>query len=159
MSFETLAWIFVSAVAVHNLEEAIWLPAWSKSAGRWHAAVGSGEFRFAVAVLTAFAVAAAWLAVHQGKASMGAYLLCGYALAMVLNVLFPHVLASLVMRRYMPGTATALALNLPAGAFLIAAALNQDYIAIPSFLLSGPAVVIAIVGSIPLLFWLGRRAC
>jgi Protein of unknown function with HXXEE motif len=158
MSFETLSWLFVAAVAVHNLEEAVWLPAWSKTAGRWHVAVGAGQFRFAVAVLTALAVAAAGLAGQQGKASAGAYLLCGYALAMVLNAAFPHVLASLAMRRYMPGTTTALLFNLPAGAALIGVALDESYIALPRFLLAGPAVVLAIVASIPFLFWLGKKA-
>src|SRR5262245_23718629 len=108
MTFFALTWAFVLAVAIHNLEEALWLPAWSRRAGRWHYPVGAPEFRFAVLVLTAAVVAAALLANNGGKGSIGAYLLSGYALAMLLNVVFPHVLASLIRREYAPGTLTAL---------------------------------------------------
>jgi hypothetical protein len=158
MSFEMLSGLFVAAVTAHNLEEAVWLPGWSRSAGKWHASVSAGEFRFAVAVLTVLAALAAVLAVSQGKASAGAYLLCGYALAMVLNAAFPHLVASLAMRRYMPGTATALLLNLPVAAALIRTALDEGYITLSRFLLAGPAIVFGIVIALPLLFWLGRKA-
>jgi hypothetical protein len=157
MAFETLSGLFVAAVTAHNLEEAVWLPAWSRYAGKWHPEVTSFQFRFAVGVLTALAALAALLAVLQGKASAGAYLLSGYALAMALNAAFPHLLASLAMRRYMPGTATALLLNLPIAIALIRTALDEGYIILPLFLLTGPVVVVAIVISIPLLFWLGRK--
>ena len=158
MGFDALAWLFVAAVAVHNLEEAIWLPAWSRRAGKWHQAVAPSEFRFAVVVLTALAAGAAGLATTQGKQSVGAYLLSGYALAMLLNVIFPHLLASFVMRRYMPGTLTAFALNLPVTAALLHAAVGESYVEMRRFLFVGPVVVIAIVAMIPLLFWLGRKS-
>ena len=35
-SFQHWQWLFPAAITVHNLEEAIWLPAWSRTAGRWH---------------------------------------------------------------------------------------------------------------------------
>jgi hypothetical protein len=47
--------LFPVAITVHNLDEAVWLPAWSRTAGRWHVGVGAFEFRLAVAVLTALA--------------------------------------------------------------------------------------------------------
>ena len=52
MDFIWFTWLFVFAVAVHNLEEAIWLPAWSQRAGRCYHGVGNAEFRFAVTLLT-----------------------------------------------------------------------------------------------------------
>lgn len=156
MEFATLAWSFVAAVTLHNIEEAIWLPSWSRSAGRWHVHVGAREFRFAVAVLTGLAAVAAYLAAVQGKQSLGAYLLCGYALAMFLNVLVPHLVASLAMRRYMPGTLTALLLNLPVTLALLYRAFQEGYIALDRFMLLGPLVVVCIAASIPILFRLGR---
>jgi uncharacterized protein with HXXEE motif len=59
MTFFTLTWLFVLAVGLHNLEEALWLPAWSERAGRWCNPVGAREFRFAVVILTAAAAVAA----------------------------------------------------------------------------------------------------
>jgi hypothetical protein len=76
---------------------------------------------------------------------------------MLLNVLFPHVVASLVLRRYMPGTATAVLLNLPVTIGLLGRAFREGYVEPRAFLIFGPMVVIGIVGSIPLLFWMGRR--
>ncbi|TIV78605.1 MAG: HXXEE domain-containing protein [Mesorhizobium sp.] len=155
--FIILAWLFAAAVVVHNLEEAILLPAWSKRAGRWHSPVGAREFRFAVLMLAALAIGAALLAALQGQESMGAYLLSGYALAMLLNVVFPHLLATIAMRRYMPGTATALAFNLPVSVTLLHRAFEEGYISSARFALAGPAVVLAIVLLIPALFYLGRK--
>ncbi len=111
MNFERLARFFALGVTVHNLEEAIFLPAWSRHAGGWRVRVGAREFWFAVAILTAFAYVCAWL-VEMGS-ELGAYLISGYALAMLLNVFAQHLFATIASRRYMPGTATGLALNLP----------------------------------------------
>lgn len=152
-----LAAAFVVAVALHNLEEALWLPAWSRHAGRWHRPVGDFEFRFAVVVLTIVAAAVAVLAVRQGPGSVGAYLLTGYALAMLANVVAPHVAATVLLRRYMPGTATALALNLPATAALLATAFSEGWISGPVFAFAGPGVALALALSIPPLFGIGRR--
>jgi hypothetical protein len=155
--FNTLAWLFVAAVALHNLEEAAFLPAWSARAGRWYRPVGAREFRFAVVVLTVLAVVAALLATLQGREGVGAYILSGYALAMLLNVAVPHVLATIVMRRYMPGTATAVALNLPVTVALLRVALRDGYISATGFAQTAPVIVLALVASIPLLFHAGRR--
>jgi len=157
MTFVQSALLFAIATALHNLEEAIWLPEWSRNAGRWHHAVERDEFRFAVIVLTLLAVLSVVLAIHQGKESLGAYLVTGYALAMLLNVLLPHVVGSLVMRRYMPGTATAVLLNLPVTLYVLNLGFRECYIDSHTFVIVGPAVVVSIVGLIPLLFWAGRR--
>ena len=157
MDFTLLVWLFALAITVHNLEEAIWLPSWSKTAGRWHHPVNTGEFRFAVLVLTVLGYAVAALATFAGKESAGAYLIAGYALAMLLNVVFPHLLATIVMRRYAPGTITALFLNLPVTALLLHQALREGYIHIQKFAWMGPLVVVCLLASIPILFALGRK--
>ncbi len=157
MNFILLVWLFALVITVHNFEEAIWLPGWSKTAGRWHRPVDAGEFRFAVFVLTVLAYAAAGLATAAGKESAGAYLIAGYALAMLLNVFFPHVVATVVLRRYAPGTATALLLNLPVTALLLDQAFREGYVHIEKFAWVGPLVVVCILASIPILFVLGRK--
>jgi hypothetical protein len=156
MTFAILTWVFVLAVAVHNLEEALLLPAWSQQAGRWHHPVGAREFRFAVAILSLAACATAILANTGGKASLGAYLISGYALAMLLNVAVPHVLATVMLRQYAPGTLTAVLLTLPASALLLEHALREGYVRASVFLWAGPVIVLSIAASIPLLFAIGR---
>lgn len=157
MDFVILAWLFALVVTVHNIEEALLLPAWSKTAGRWHHPVGEREFRFAVVVLTVLAYATAGLAVAYGKESVGAYLLSGYAFAMLLNVLFPHVIATVVMRRYAPGTLTALLLNLPVTFLLLQKGFEEGYVHFQRFVWAGPLVVAGIMAAIPVLFAVGRR--
>jgi hypothetical protein len=157
MTYPILSGLFALAITLHNLEEALWLPRWSQSAGRWHRAVAAGEFRFAVGVLTALAYVAAGLSAVAGKESAGAYFIAGYALAMLMNVLFPHLLATLILRRYAPGTATALLLNLPITVLLLYQGLQEGYIRLSTFMWAGPLVVAAILGMIPLLFAIGRR--
>jgi len=74
MNFVLLSWLFALVITIHNIEEAILLPKWSKTAGRWHHPVGDREFRFAVAVITVLAYEAAYFATSGGKGSIGA---CG----------------------------------------------------------------------------------
>ena len=157
MNFVLLSWLFALVVTIHNLEEAILLPKWSKTAGRWHHPVGDREFRFAVAVITVLAYVAAYFATSGGKGSIGAYIISGYALAMLLNVLFPHLIATLAMRRYAPGTATALLFNFPITSLLLYQSFHQGYVEKSKYLYIGPIVVVGIVLLIPVLFVVGRR--
>jgi hypothetical protein len=157
MEFTGLCWLFVLALTVHNIEEAIYLPAWSKHAERWHRPVNAAEFRFAVTVITVAAYVLSGLVTIMGKQSVPAYLMAGVAFTMLLNIVIPHGAATLLLRRYAPGLATALLLNLPASAALLYVGFQSDYISLPQFLWSAPLVALAIVGSLPLLFWIGRQ--
>lgn len=59
LDFSTLCWLFVAAVAAHNLEEAIWLPDWSRAHAQWVRPLKACAFRFALIVLTLLAVVCA----------------------------------------------------------------------------------------------------
>jgi hypothetical protein len=157
MDFRIAAWIVALVSTLHNLEEAILLPAWSRTAGRWHHPVEKGEFRFAVLVLALLTYAAVGRALLGGREGIGAYLLTGYALAMLLNVFVPHLLATLALLRYAPGTATGLLLNLPATSLLLSHAFREGHVHASRFLWAGPLVVWAFLALIPLLFAIGRR--
>ena len=150
-----LIWLFVAAVILHNLEEALLLPVWSQTAGGWVRPVGAPEFRFAVVILTLAAVMAAILAASGSPT--GTYVLAGYALAMVVNTFVPHLALTIAQRRYAPGTATGLALILPAGTALLATDLQSGRLALGTFLWSGPLVTLTMLASIPILFAIGRR--
>jgi hypothetical protein len=157
MMLDTVGWIFVAGVLVHNTEEAVLLPSWSKTAGRWHRQVNAVEFRFAVVVLSIVLIIFSTAASLSEPRSLSAYLMAGYVLAMTINVFMPHVLATLFMRKYMPGTATALLLNLPLGTIYLYQSLSIRHIEPVTFAWSGPIVIVVILTSIPLLFSLGRK--
>ena len=133
------------------------MPKWSVRAGRWHTPVGPFEFRFAVAVLTLLAYGIAYLSAIQGPQTVAAYVLAGYALAMLLNVFVPHVLATLALRQYAPGTATALLFNLPVCSSLLYVGVKDGYIVIDQFAWYGPASIVVILAVIPILFFIGRK--
>jgi uncharacterized protein with HXXEE motif len=44
--------LFLMAFPLHNIEEGLWLPNWSISAGRFHPVVKSNEFHFALICIT-----------------------------------------------------------------------------------------------------------
>jgi hypothetical protein len=77
-------------------------------------------------ILTLLAALFAVFAIHRNE--IGIYLLCGYALAMALNVFLPHVAATIALRRYAPGTATALLFNLPVCVMLLVAAGREQLV-------------------------------
>jgi hypothetical protein len=114
---------------------------------------GTGRLRrpscFAVMVLTALAVFAAALARLQGGASEGA--------AWFRNVIFPHTLTTLVLRRYTPGLATAWLAVLPTSAPLLWKAVHEGAIDSRRLWIVGSIVVAGILVSIPAVFWAGRR--
>ena len=179
-SANALVWFFVIGALVHNAEEALYLPAWSRRLAAEHGCglradekrrlpawsrrfgplrrpVPPAPFRFAVAVLSLLLVAAAAAATLQGPLSLGAYLFSGYVFAMVANVFVPHLAATIALRRYMPGTATALALDLPLGVLCLRRALSSGFVRPAAFVVAAAAATLVLAASIPALLALGRR--
>ena len=157
MTLEAVSVLFVLGVLAHNAEEAIFLPRWSRRTGAWHRPVGSLQFGFAVAAFSALLLLAALLAFAGGPHSIGAYLLCGFAFAMAVNALVPHLAATVVERRYMPGTATGLAFNLPLGVWLLRQAIAESWAEVETLLWAAPLVGLLLMGLIPVLLAAGAR--
>ena len=139
------------------MEEALYLPAWSQRAGRFRNPVGTSVFRCAAVILSVLFVLATAAASAFPAARLAAYVMAGYVLAMVLNVFVPHVLATVVTRKYMPGTATALIFNLPLGVLYLTRALAEQRVSFPTFYWAGPMVVLVLLALLPGLFAVGRR--
>lgn len=156
MSFRNLVWLFPIVVTLHNVEEAIWLPDWSNRVGFWKTPITLGAFRFAVAVLTALAFAVTWLSAQSGKQSTWTYLAFGYMAAMLVNVVIPHLAATVARRSYMPGVVTAVALNLPVLSLLVVMALREGYVSGGKAAVYSVVVAGSLVAAIPALFKLGR---
>ena len=96
MNWPTLVWVFAAALTVHNAEEAVWLPAWSQKKGYWRISATIAEARFVLLSLTIVCYLCAALATAGN--SIGSYLICGYALVMLLNVFVPHIIATVALR-------------------------------------------------------------
>jgi hypothetical protein len=156
MSFQSLQWLFPVAVTLHNGEEAIWFPEWSRRARRWPAPVENGVFLFAVVVFTLLAFVVTWLSVRSGRQTVWTYLYFGYMAATLANAFIPHIAVSVATRSYMPGVATAAIVNLPVLSLLIWLAVKEDYVS--GWKAAEYSACVAGIGtvSIPLLFKLGR---
>ncbi len=106
MRLEKVIWMFPIALTLHNLEESIWLPAWSQHAGFWESPVGPAEFRVAAALLAILAYGVAYWSIRAGKQAIGTYAMTGFVFAMLLNMIY-HVAATLGLHQYVPGVVTA----------------------------------------------------
>lgn len=156
MCFESAQWLFPLAITIHNIEEAVWLPEWSQHAARFHRPVGAFEFRFAVVVLTLLGYAVTALSFLHGKGSVATGLFCAYCLAMLLNAFIPHLAAALALRRYAPGLATGLLINVPVTAWILHLAMSEGYVTAELLAVSASIVIPALLISIPVLFAAGR---
>ena len=130
MEVRQLKCFFPGAVALHNLEELIFLPSWlAKGSMPLPFALPSPpQFQFAVAVITLLAMAITLASHRAGDRGFYFHCLLGFSGAMGLNALIPHLLGTLTMWAYAPGVITGVILNLPFTIFLIGAGLKEGRI-------------------------------
>ena len=74
ISINWICWSSPLAFTIHNIEEVLFLPDWSKSADKFHKPVGAFEFRFAPVIVNALSVALTMLSSMNGKQSVAGYL-------------------------------------------------------------------------------------
>lgn len=142
-----LLWLLPVAITIHMIEEMIWLPKWSQTAGSWHVPVRPGQFAFASIVLIVITFAVTAIAVQSDRGGAAVYVTMGLALTMLLNLYFPHIGSAISLKRYAPGIVTGLLINLPVMSFLIWQAVTKGYVNGLIFLLVGaPLVLIAARG-------------
>jgi len=132
MHFNNLQWLFPIAVALHNAEEAIWMPGWADLHAKWLMRIylpgKGGQIRVALLTLTGAAFFVTYWSWRKGAGSVQAYLLFGCVVAMLANVFVPHVPATLAFRAYTPGVVTAAAINWPVMSWLAWAAVRDGWV-------------------------------
>jgi len=72
------------------------------------------------------------------------------------NVLIPHVALTVALRSYMPGVATAVALNLPVLSLLVVLALRDGYVSGWKAAAYSAGVAGVLMVAIPILFKTGK---
>ncbi len=119
--------LFILGFSLHNIEEVLWLPQWSKHAKKFHREVTNNEFRFAVILVTAIGYLITFQYLVFGSESIvSGYIFLGFVMMMVLNAIFPHLAATIFLKKYAPGTITALVLNVPIGLYLLFTKINSS---------------------------------
>jgi len=144
------------AIIVHNAEEALWLPRWSKYAKKFHKEVKQHEFLFAVLMITAFAVIITAGISFYPNNRFAKFVYFGFFGMMIFNAFFPHLISTIVLKKYAPGTITAFMLNVPINLFIIIKAINANIITIPTIIISTISIGIITLSSLPILFKLSK---
>ncbi len=154
----TTLWIFFPlAITLHNIEEALWLPRWSRYAKRFHPPVEQNEFVFAVIIVTMLADLSTFLAMAFPAVLILRLIFFGVLGMTILNTFVPHLVATIALRRYCPGLATALFLMVPVNSVILYQAIADGSL---QWLELGPAtlvVVVVLLPLLPVLFRLGRQ--
>jgi hypothetical protein len=125
LSYKLTAVLFGIGVTLHNLEEAMFLADWTRS----HLKLRFEPNHKIYWVLTSLLSIAIWIPVvgvcASKESSRFQDALSGFALAMAVNAVLPHLAISLVKRSYSPGLGTGMLFNLPLGVLLIHAQLSE----------------------------------
>ena len=149
--------IFLFGFTLHNLEEAIWLPEWSKQAKKFHEPVERNQFVFAVIIITLIGYLITLIDVLTNNyGSTFNYIYLGFIGMMGLNSIFPHLMATVILKKYAPGLITGILLNLPISLVIIIRSI-QSGINIYYLVLSIVVVTGLILSSLKYLFKLGEK--
>ncbi len=152
-----LKFIFLLGFTIHNIEESVWLPEWSKHAKKFHQPVERNQFIFAVIVVTiiGYLVTVAEI-IDNTNGSAFSYIYLGFIGMMGLNTIIPHLAATILLKKYAPGLITALLLNLPLSIIIISryidAGINVYYLIIAIL-----AFTVIILSLLKPLFKLGHK--
>jgi hypothetical protein len=149
--------LFLLAFTLHNIEEALWLPQWSQYAKKFHPPVAKNEFHFAVLAITVLGYVLTFLVLLTGSSNdIIKYLYLGFLLMMSFNAVFPHLIATIVLKRYAPGTITGLLLNLPIGVYVIFW-IHREQMELHKLIAGFAVVTVVTLVSLKPLFRLGKK--
>jgi hypothetical protein len=148
IGYNKVIWMLAIAETVHNVEEGIWLPAWSHAAGVWHPPVGAVEFRWAVTVITLMFYAIIF-GFSRRESAFTRYLLGGALVMILFNVFVPHLTATIVTAQLAPGVVAGVLLNIPVRVYLLWRGMNEGVFQLRTLAL-GALLFTAI--AMPLLF-------
>ena len=144
------------AVIIHNIEEALWLPQWSKYAKKYQKEIKPYEFHFAVLIITALALLVTCGILFFPENFLAESLYFGFFGMMILNAFFPHLILTIVLKKYAPGTITAIILNVPIISCVVIKALYCNIINPLQFVISILIIGVLTLLSLPLLFKLSK---
>lgn len=148
---------FCFAITLHNIEEAIWLPKWSQQSSTFHKPVTSSEFHFAVIFITVLAYLSAFSFLYMPESDLAKWIFIGFLGSMILNAVFPHLIATVLMKKYAPGLLTGLLLNLPINSLVLYQMFSNHLITWTELIISTFIVAFILISIIPFLFKMGGK--
>lgn len=125
VSYKKIAWLPAFTETIHNIEEAVWLPAWSDSAGLWNWHVTAFQFRLAVVAVTLLIYMIIYYYTRKGN-KFSIHLFCGTLAIILVNVFVPHMSASVLTASCSPGVLSGIILNVPVIFYLLRRGLREQ---------------------------------
>ncbi|MEZ4994195.1 MAG: HXXEE domain-containing protein [Saprospiraceae bacterium] len=108
------------AFAFHNLEETLGMEKWSHTIPAYmHRPVTTIQFGVAVFLFTALGFVVVFARGLYPTERLYYYFIAGFSGMLLLNVLMPHLLATVYFRKYAPGVITGLLINAPLTMFIL----------------------------------------
>ena len=151
-------WVFFPlAITLHNLEEAIWLPKWSKYAKQFHKPIEANVFYFAVIFVTILAYLSTFLAIAFPSSWLWKHIFYGFLGAMILNTFVPHLASTIVLRKYSPGLATGLFLLIPVNSIILYQSVMLGHVKLLDLILSILIVSVTLLSLLPVFFKIGEK--
>ncbi|WP_243821291.1 HXXEE domain-containing protein [Bacillus thuringiensis] len=156
---DSILLLFLFAFTVHNLEEAVWLTRQSSVTGKvkMHKVVSQDQFLFGLFWVTGLAYLITALYMFYPTNEMLKYAYFGFVGGMILNIVFPHLISTIIERCYSPGLFTGILVIIPINSLIIKTGVDTNTITVVQFINSTLVVGALIMASIPLSFKLGKK--
>ncbi|MDW7694580.1 HXXEE domain-containing protein [Flammeovirgaceae bacterium SG7u.111] len=120
MNLHTLVALLPFAFALHNLEEVFGMEKWTKSIPpSFHKPVITKQFAIAVSLFTLLGFISVYADGLYPSESLYYWVIAGFAGMILLNVFFPHLIATIYLKKYAPGVITGILINLPLALFIL----------------------------------------
>jgi hypothetical protein len=159
---DSILLLFLFGFTIHNLEEAVWLTRQQTSAKdkvivKMHRVVSQDQFLFGLFWVTglAYLITALYMFYPANEILMYAYF--GYVGAMILNIIFPHLVSTIVEHCYSPGLFTGILVIIPINSLIVKTAINSGVITVTQLIISTMVVGVFILATIPFSFKLGKK--
>jgi len=157
MNTPSIYLLFLFTITLHNIEEALWMPRWSRYIQKFGKQVSGDEFHFAVLVITILAYLATGLFIFFPENLILKYFFFGFMGAMMFNIIFPHLILTIILKKYSPGLITGVLLIMPFNSLIIISSLNNSIINLSEVVISTIVVGIFLLILIPILEKIGGK--
>lgn len=157
MNTPSIYLLFLFSITLHNIEEALWIPRWSRYTQKFGKQVSGDEFHFAVLIITILAYLATGLFIFFPQNLILKYFFFGFMGAMIFNIVFPHLILTIILKKYSPGLITGVLLIMPFNSLIIISSLNNSTINLNEVIISTIVVGILLLILIPILEKIGGK--
>jgi len=149
--------IFMFCITLHNIEEALWLTAWmEKHMPTKRGLRNNNHFIFAVLGITILGYLTAGLFMMFPDNLYIGYAFIGFVGAMIVNTIMPHLIFTVIYKKFCPGVFTGCFLIIPFHTIILLKALSETLTLI-EVLVSVIVIGLILLGSIPIFVSIAKR--